>query len=127
MVCPLFVQEDQGHRPGKLIALAPDALHVEVQHRLPADRVTGETTDSAQLDVLVALIRQHDATAYLQRMQHSLARHGLFRFVQDIVAPLTQQVALWVGGWLPRSGPPHAEAQIGKGNVRHPICHCERM
>jgi MerR family transcriptional regulator, light-induced transcriptional regulator len=48
--------------------------------------------DHDELGEMLALIKRHDAPGFQQAMQQRLARKGLFSFVQDTVAPLTQRV-----------------------------------
>lgn len=82
---------DQGHRPGKLISTAQDELATLVPRRSnPA--ATQAPVNNGELGELLAMIKQHDSAAYQQAMQQRLARQGLQRFVQDTIAPLTQQV-----------------------------------
>ncbi len=90
---------DQGHRPGKLLALPADELaRLGPRHARPA-RAEAATVDTQGLEELLALIKQHDANGYTQALQQRLARHGLQRFVQDIVAPLTERVGdAWEDG-----------------------------
>ena len=92
---------DQGHRPGQLMALSPEALRT-----LPA-RDTGDEPRRAvisaagnqEVDELLALLKNHDAAQFQQRLQQTLARQGLGRFVMDTVAPLTRQVGqAWEDG-----------------------------
>lgn len=45
-----------------------------------------------ELTELIAMIKRHDVSGYLQAMQQQLARKGLQPFVQDIVAPLSDLV-----------------------------------
>jgi MerR family transcriptional regulator, light-induced transcriptional regulator len=89
---------DQGHRPGKLIAAPAEALSTLAPRRSRhAERML--PADADDLAELLTLIKQHDAAGYLQAMQQRLARQGLQRFVQDSVAPLTQQVGdAWEDG-----------------------------
>lgn len=90
---------DQGHRPGKLITMSPEALaQLGPRHARP-NRAERGVTETAELEELLALIKQHDANAYVQALQTRLARQGLQRFVQDIVAPLTRRVGeAWEDG-----------------------------
>ncbi|MBK7648954.1 MAG: MerR family transcriptional regulator [Betaproteobacteria bacterium] len=82
---------DQGHRPGKLIATpATELMALTPRRSKPTDANT--QANAEELGELLAMIKQHDAAAYQQAMQQRLARQGLQRFVQDTVAPLTQQV-----------------------------------
>ena len=84
---------DQGHRPGRLMAMSPEALEA-----LPARHPHVVTNDKqvenrhGEIGDLLALLKEHDAAAFQQRLQHCLARQGLERFVIDTVAPLTRRV-----------------------------------
>lgn len=90
---------DQGHRPGKLLALPADALPGLAPRHPRQARNEAATVDSQGLEEMLALIKQHDANGYVQALQHRLARQGLQRFVQDIIAPLTQRVGdAWEDG-----------------------------
>lgn len=80
---------DQGHRPGKLMAMPADALDA-LAPRWTRAQVGDE--DAATLDELLALIRRHDAAGFQQALQQRLARQGLQRFVQDTVAALAFRV-----------------------------------
>jgi len=82
---------DQGHRPGKLIATPPEEL-VALAPRRSKPAITSISAETGELEDLLAMIKQHDVATYQQAMQQRLARQGLQRFVQDTVAPLTQQV-----------------------------------
>lgn len=83
---------DAGHRPGKLIATPAEELSMLAPRRTAPGTATPNAGASGELDELLALIKQHDGSAYLQAMQQLLARQGLQRFVQDTVAPLTRHV-----------------------------------
>lgn len=83
---------DQGYRPGKLIATPFEELSLLAPRRGRSAFVKGREVDNPEHGELLALLRQHDANAFVQALQQRLARQGLQRFVQDIVAPLTQQV-----------------------------------
>lgn len=88
---------DQGHRPGKLIAIPPDELATLAPRRQSG---TGGATDmGGELDELLGHIRRHDATGYQTAMRQRLARQGLLSFVLDTVAPLTGRVGdAWEAG-----------------------------
>lgn len=91
---------DQGHRPGRLLAVPMDELEaLSAQRRDAAPAAEPGAPDG--LADLIDLVRRHDAAAYLQALQQRLARQGLRQFVQDTVAPLTLQVGLaWEEGRL---------------------------
>ena len=82
---------DQGHRPGKLLALPDEELNQLAPRRATVHR-RGPETLPADLAELLSLLRQHDVTAYQQALQQRLIRQGLQSFVQDTVAPLAEQV-----------------------------------
>lgn len=87
---------DQGHRPGRLLHAPPEELD-QLAPRRTAQRVSAPAP--ADLAELLALLKRHDAAGYLQAMQQRLARQGLLAFVQDTVAPLTEQVGTaWENG-----------------------------
>ena len=89
---------DMGHRPGKLIATPYEELAALAPRRAAANPVVPDD-QSGDLDELLELIRRHDGGAYQQAMQQRLVRHGLQRFVQDIVAPLSRRIGLaWEQG-----------------------------
>lgn len=90
---------DQGHRPGKLLALPAEALSdLAPRHSRPA-RSEAATVDERDLEDLLALIKQHDASGYVHALQQRLARQGMQGFVQDIIAPLTRRVGeAWEDG-----------------------------
>ena len=90
---------DQGHRPGKLLALPVEALATLAPRQTRSARSEHVAGDLHGLEDLLLLIKQHDTNAYMQALQQRLARHGMQRFVQDIVAPLTQYVGeAWEDG-----------------------------
>ena len=110
---------DQGHRPGKLIATPPEALAAltatsasaggsvggSVRKGRKGEKVgegeKGETLApfAAQFEIFLEELHSHDATAFQQRLQHTLARQGLAAFVHDTVAPLIGNVGqAWESG-----------------------------
>jgi DNA-binding transcriptional MerR regulator/methylmalonyl-CoA mutase cobalamin-binding subunit len=84
---------DQGYRPGKLIAASSEEL-TQLAPKHQATRPTNVGDSAGELADLVLLIKQHDAAAFQQAMQQRLARQGFQHFVQDTVAPLTEQVGV---------------------------------
>ena len=83
---------DSGHRPGKLLAMPPEAL-AELTPRRSVPAPQAETPACAdELESLIALIKAHDGAGYQQAMHHRLAREGMQRFVQYTVAPLTHRI-----------------------------------
>jgi DNA-binding transcriptional MerR regulator/methylmalonyl-CoA mutase cobalamin-binding subunit len=79
---------DRGHRPGKLLTLDETALLALDETRSPAPA----TPDTQQLDAWLQLVKTHDSEALQRQFYREMARRGLARFVQDIVAPLITRV-----------------------------------
>jgi MerR family transcriptional regulator, light-induced transcriptional regulator len=79
---------DRGHRPGKLMAMDEAALLAldDVRGAVPA------TPDDPQLDDWLHLVKTHDSEALQQAFHREMAKRGMARFVQDIVAPLIARV-----------------------------------
>ncbi len=91
---------DQGHRPGRLMAMSPEALQeLPVRHLQGATAHDAATDDAREIGDCLALIKDHDAAAFQQSLQQNLVRQGLGRFVMDTVAPLTRRVGeAWEDG-----------------------------
>lgn len=83
---------DSGHRPGKLLAMPPEALAELAPRRSAPAPQTESPAAVDDLDTLIGLIKAHDGAGYQQAMHHRLAREGMQRFVQYTVAPLTHRV-----------------------------------
>ena len=82
---------DQGHRPGKLMLASTEELALLAPKAGKSSlKKTGGGAD--ELEDLLTLIKQHDASGYQQAMQQRLARQGFQLFVQDTIAPLTTAV-----------------------------------
>lgn len=111
---------DQGHRPGKLMALPGDAL-ADLAPRHGREAVGQTDAPVEPLDDLIEAIRRHDGAAYQQGMQHRLARQGLLRFVLDTVAPLTRRIGeAWEDGSL-EVFEEHLFTELTKRLLRHSI------
>jgi DNA-binding transcriptional MerR regulator/methylmalonyl-CoA mutase cobalamin-binding subunit len=92
---------DQGHRPGRLLTLPPDQLPALSGPSGDAAASTAAVGPDSDVSAAIRLIREHQATALLERLHHRLARQGLMDFVQDTAAPLTQAVGqAWERGEL---------------------------
>jgi methanogenic corrinoid protein MtbC1 len=82
---------DQGHRPGRLMAATEDEL-TALSPTGSAAAARESPPGAEDTEALLGLIKGHDAQAYAHALQQRLARGGLKRFVQDIIAPLSQSV-----------------------------------
>ena len=90
---------DQGHRPGKLIALPVEELALLAPRHRRSGRADASPECDSELEELLALVKQHDADGYVCALQQRLARVGLQCFVLDVVAPLTYRVGeAWEAG-----------------------------
>jgi MerR family transcriptional regulator, light-induced transcriptional regulator len=84
---------DRGHRPGKIIGLAPEAL--AALGTAPSSR----SEAGADIDDALELISSHHLPELRQLFNQRLIRQGLQRFVLDTVVPLTSAVGdAWMRG-----------------------------
>lgn len=91
---------EQGHRPGRLLALPVDELLALGRPAGPAGSSMPNEPD-AELFAAIQLVREHRATELQEHLHRRLARQGLLGFVQDTAAPLTQAVGQsWERGEL---------------------------
>jgi DNA-binding transcriptional MerR regulator/methylmalonyl-CoA mutase cobalamin-binding subunit len=79
---------DRGHRPGKLMTLDEAGLLALDQARSSA----WPSPDDQQLEHWLNLVKTHDSEALQQTFHREMAKRGMTRFVQDIVAPLIARV-----------------------------------
>ncbi|MCB1973006.1 MAG: MerR family transcriptional regulator [Burkholderiaceae bacterium] len=97
-ICRLM---DAGHRPGRIVALAPDALQALLPLAPPpapmdAVRMAG---DGTALEPYLALVGRHDVQGLRGQLGQALLRMGLEAFVVRLVAPLTTAVGeAWMQG-----------------------------
>lgn len=88
---------DQGHRPGRLVAVEADKL----AGMLAGGSDTPPGPEEEALQRLVDCLRTHDFGRLAQTLQERLVRQGLQHFVLDTVAPLTRMVGeAWEQGRL---------------------------
>jgi DNA-binding transcriptional MerR regulator/methylmalonyl-CoA mutase cobalamin-binding subunit len=95
---------DAGHRPGRIVAMAPtdlERLTSATGLRVAAAAPLASPLEGLELASFMAAIRRHDVEELRSLMAHSLSRIGLGRFVLDLVAPLNTQVGeAWMAGRL---------------------------
>lgn len=94
---------DQGHRPGRIVALPVEELQRLSQglYAAPQQLVTGTTPGHADLDRYLELMRRHDAEGLRQTLAQALAHEGLKHFVTQVAAPLIALVGdAWMRGEL---------------------------
>jgi methanogenic corrinoid protein MtbC1 len=85
---------DAGHRPGRIVALEPSALHLlderasAIDDRSLSKSNNADTAHSAVALDLLDLLRHHDARALRRALSQHLLLLGLGRFIADVVTPL---------------------------------------
>lgn len=94
---------DAGHRPGRIVGLAPQALHalqggeMALPRRAQATPVAAEAGDA--LAPFLDLLARHDVQGLRSQLQQAFLRMGLVDFVTRLVAPLTTAVGeAWMQG-----------------------------
>lgn len=93
---------DAGHRPGRVVTLPLEQLRAISEQTLDL-RQRGATVVLRSDDIreLIDLVRAHDVAALRGRLNRLLSRHGVGRFVVEVVAPLTLAVGdAWIRGQL---------------------------
>ena len=87
---------EAGHRPGRIVALAPEALQA-LADAAPATPLAGASAPA--LDNYLALIAQHDVHGLRRALSQDALRLGLVAFVTQLVAPLNTAVGeAWMQG-----------------------------
>lgn len=79
---------DRGHRPGKLLALG--AAELDALDTARSERAA--TPGDAELDAWLEWVRTHDIDALQRQFHRELARRGIARLVQDIIAPTLTRI-----------------------------------
>jgi methanogenic corrinoid protein MtbC1 len=94
---------DQGHRPGRIVALTIDALqHLSRgEATLQASRDVVAAHDRQDLVAYIAMLQMQDHEGIRRELLKTLSKDGLQHFVTDVVAPLTGMVGeAWARGDL---------------------------
>lgn len=113
---------DVGHRPGRILALPLDELQrlaEQTPDTLP--RTADKGPDAAGLNECIELVRGHDLVGLRAALTRALTRHGVGRFVLEVVAPLIAAVGdAWVRGQL-RVFEEHACTEVVQSVLRQAI------
>jgi MerR family transcriptional regulator, light-induced transcriptional regulator len=91
---------DQGHRPGKIVEIDVDTLR-EMAGRPKNTAAAGSDAERADLLHYIALCKAHRVDELRRELSQALLKLGMYRFVTDLVAPLTTMVGNhWAKGNL---------------------------
>ncbi|MGA8786321.1 MAG: MerR family transcriptional regulator, partial [Polaromonas sp.] len=89
---------DAGHRPGRIVALEPEALQALSAPAAPPER-QAEMSSAPDLAAYLELIQRHDVHKLRSLMGQTALRLGLVNFVTLVVAPLNTAVGdAWMQG-----------------------------
>ncbi len=93
---------DVGHRPGRIVPLAMDQLQQLAEQTVDQpQRVVEVVLGSADLRAQLELIRSHDLLALRHELMRLLARHGVQRFIAEVLGPLSVAVGdAWIRGQM---------------------------
>ncbi len=89
---------DQGHRPGRIVALSMDVLQnlSRGESNLQESHALNAMASRSDLATYIEMLKTQDHEGIRRDLLKTLSQHGLQKFVVDVVAPLT----LLVGdGW----------------------------
>ena len=111
---------DAGHRPGRIVALAPEALQALLD-AAPATSLAVGSGSAPELESYLALIGQHDVHKLRRALGQDLLRLGLVAFVTQLVAPLNTAVGeAWMQGRF-QVFEEHLYTECLMGVLRHAI------
>lgn len=109
---------DAGHRPGRIVALAPEALQALVDAAPAAPVAPGA---AQALEHYLVLIAQHDVHQLRHALGQDALRLGLVAFVTQLVAPLNTAVGeAWMQGRF-QVFEEHLYTECLTGVLRHAI------
>lgn len=92
---------DLGHRPGRLVAADIGTLRAMAQQRPKESEESGLRDEREDLLHYIALCKAHRTQEMQRELTQCLLRMGMFRFVVEVLAPLTVMVGdYWAGGQL---------------------------
>jgi MerR family transcriptional regulator, light-induced transcriptional regulator len=91
---------DNGHRPGRIVALDIEELQ-SIGESLSAAPQRIAAADKTELREYIALIKSHDVDGLRRLLGQALLRMGLGGFVCDVIAPLNTTVGdAWMRGQI---------------------------
>ena len=88
---------DQGHRPGRIVALPMDVLqHLSRGEANLQEGAVAHVPQREDLAAYIEMLKTQDHEGIRRELLKTLSQHGLQNFVVDVVAPLTSMVG---DGW----------------------------
>jgi len=118
---------DQGHRPGRIVALPTEELQRLAQGLYAAPQSVPMHAPEAHEDMqaFMQLITSSDAEGLRSQLAQALAHKGLKSFVTEVVAPLTGMVGdAWMRGEL-EIYEEHLYTECVSGLLRHAVSTLE--
>jgi methanogenic corrinoid protein MtbC1 len=93
---------DQGHRPGRIVALPVEQLlRISQGQGSTPQKLSLEPANGIDLRDLMDCVQQHDAEGLRRQLNQALVGMGHARFVTDLVAPLNGLIGdAWMRGEL---------------------------
>lgn len=93
---------DAGHRPGRIVPLPVEQLQLLAGQTVDQPvRGLEAALDSADLRTHLDLVRSHDTVALRSELLRLLARHGVLRFITDVLGPLGTALGdAWLRGQI---------------------------
>lgn len=111
---------DAGHRPGRIVALAPEALQA-LADAAPTVPAAADVAVTWEVEPCLALIARHDVHTLRRALGQSVLRLGLVGFVTQLVAPLNTAVGeAWMQGRF-QVFEEHLYTECVTGVLRHAI------
>ena len=111
---------DAGHRPGRIVALAPEALQA-LADAAPVAAIATDAALTGEVEPYLVLIAQHDVHKLRRALGQSVLRLGLVAFVTQLVAPLNTAVGeAWMQGRF-QVFEEHLYTECVTGVLRHAI------
>lgn len=93
---------DQGHRPGRIVALPMDTLMRLSQGQTGTpQKLNLQSGQSTELRDFLDCVRQHDADQLRRRLNQAVVSLGHYKFITDLVGPLNGMIGdAWMHGEL---------------------------
>lgn len=92
---------DAGHRPGRIVPLPLEELMALSESTVDPPQRAVEPSGLGDLRRFLDLVRAHDARGLRNDLTRLLSRHGVARFVIDVVTPLNMAVGdAWLRGQM---------------------------